>query len=691
MIPNEVHSMLVVLDRLADDTNHALNSGRVEARRLLERIVQARRMRVGRDEVTQIQEFMQFYVATRSLESAIEDGELNEAGDWVVWSLADEIRDDQAQELELGRLQGFLGVPVLQVWPRVPAAITIWMTNFYYYARRRAAMRNIGESLWGLGRVWLDRMANQTLLAPGATLAAMLLGWAAQENERLAAELTPLIERWATSDDTPPRSRATLVLALATRSGRLSSVGPNVWAHRALGGLREELWPHERLQMIIAVLHQRYEHDLFQEAIREIDLIQAHPKGLRPTTVADLRSMDVMPDLALALSAVPLLRDDIHGVVTVLERWYRTDIGHGRLGPENTIVFAPFHSSGFLALAHCRHIQLDFNPQKALERLAATANVFGNTSNSVTGADNSALHVPARFGVPDEAYATEFEAALVDAYCPATLVAELAQLPSDGFAQLLLGAKPHPVQAIQLQRLGITWPIVASLQYSQRDRPVRRVVVWSGAGSMSEALEVEAVRTIFERQGAIVEVHAPEVTTIAEFLRVYRDPRNDVMWVMSHGEYDHWAPKNVAVQIGHSRTFIQLDHLLDEAPRTDVRRLLVLNVCDGGRFEELGALPRIGFGPALAGGNQAVISQMWPVRGWAAAAFGTLLAARLASGLPFFNAFTDVLATIRRPRDELAHNIAEAIGHWGELCERVALSGDDFENFALSGSAAFFQ
>lgn len=691
MIPNEVCSVLVALDKVVEDTNHALHSGRVEARQLLERIVQARRKRVGQDVVTKIQEFMQFYVATRSLESAIEDGELNEAGDWVMWSLTDVIQDGQEQELEVGRVLGFLGIPVLEVWPRMPATITMWLTNFYYYARRRAAMRNIGETLWSVGRVWLDRMASQTLLAPGATLAAMLLGWGAQENERLAAELTPLIERWATSAVLPLRSRATLVLALSTQSGRLSSDTPHVWAQRGLDDLRDGLWPHERLQMIIAVLQHHYEDERFQQALREIDAIQAHTSGSGHTTVSDLRSTDVMPDLALTLSTTPLLRHDINGLVTVLEHWYRTDIGYGRLGPENTIVIVPFHTSGFLALGPSQHVHLGLNTQQVLERLVATSNLFANTSNSVTGADNSALHVPARFGVPDEAYAAEFETALVDAYCPAALVVELGQLPSDGFAQLLLGAKSHPVQAVQLQRLGRTWPIVASLQSSQRDRPVRRVVVWSGAGSMSEALEVEAVRTIFERQGAIVEVHAPEVTTIEEFLRVYRDPSNDVMWVISHGEYDHWAPKNVAVQIGHSRTFIQLDHLLKEAPRTDGRRLLVLNVCDGGRFEELGALPRIGFGPALAGGNQAVISQMWPVRGWAAAAFGTLLAARLASDQPFFKAFTDVLATIRRPRNELAHNIAEAVGHWGELCERVARSGDDFENFALSGSAVFFQ
>lgn len=680
-----------MLNRLVEDTARAVGAGRGQARRLIEDVVRSRRARVARDEVTPVLEFMQFYVGTRALESAIVDGELNEAADWIMWSLADQILDDQAQELEVGRVLGFLDLPLLHVWPRTPETITEWLTNFFYYARRRAAMRNVGESLWGLSRAWLNMMARPSLHATGATLAAMLLGWAAQENGRFAAELTPAVERWATNEETPPRSRAILVLALATRSGRFSSVPSEVWAHRALADLGEELWPHERLQVIIEVLHHRYDDDLFQEALRVIDLIPPRSSEPGRTTVADLRSLDSMPDLGLALSTVPLLRDDINGLVAVLEHWYRADIANGRLGPENTLVFAPFHVSGFRALEHGRRLHLEIDTQQPLERLVAAANAFANTSTSVVGADNSVLHVPDRFGVPDEAHAAEFEAALIDAYCPTALAAELTRLPSDGFVQLLLGAKPHPIQAIQLSRLGRTWPIAASLQCPQPDRTVRRVVVWSGAGSMSEALEVEAIRTVFERQGATVEVHAPEVTTIGEFLRVYRDPMTDVMWVVSHGEYDHWAPKNVAVQIGRSQTFIQLDHLLDEAPKTDGRRLMVFNVCDGGRFEELGALPRIGFAPALAESHQAVISQMWPVKGWAAAAFGTLLAGHLASGRQFFGAFTGALATLRCPREELAQHIADTVGHWGDLCERVARSGDDFENFALSGSAAFFQ
>jgi hypothetical protein len=679
------------LEDLYIDTQYALIKGRPQARKLIEAVVRGRHARDKRDELTRIHEFMQFFVGAYALESAIDDGELNEAADWIMWSLADDIRDDQVQDLEPRRIQRFLDIPVLCNWPPMADAITVWLTNFYYYARRRAAMRNIGEALWGFSRAWLDILNRDRFHIHSTRLGAMMLGWAAQENEILAADLTPAIEKLATDPGIPVQARATLAVALATRSGRFSKVAPEIWAQSALGDLGKTLLPHERLQMLTVVLSNDYDDATFDQALRAIDLIPPRTDAPSRASVANYREMDAMPDLALALCTVPLNRGDIDGLIAVLERWYRVDTKYGRHGKSNVIVFAPFFASGFRALGGGKLIQSAEDPQKILERIASAANIFYSTSNSVIGADNSALHVPDRFGVPEEAHAALFEEALGSAFCPAALVGELADFPVEGVAQLQLAARAYPVQAVQLHCLGRTWPIVASLQPPLRDRPIRRVVVWSGAGSMSEAMEVEAIQMIFERSGAKVEVHAPEVTTVDDFLGVYRDPDIDLLWVMSHGEYDHWAPKNVAVQIGHSRTFIQLDDLLEAAPRADGRRLVVFNVCDGARFEELGALPRVGFAPALANSHQAVISQLWPAKGWAAAAFGALLAARLANGLSFFTAFSDVLGTIRRPREDLAHHLADAVGAWIEMCDRIVNSGEDFENFALSSSPAFFQ
>jgi hypothetical protein len=385
-----------------------------------------------------------------------------------------------------------------------------------------------------------------------------------------------------------------------------------------------------------------------------------------------------------------LKRGDAEQVLTVLERWYRIEGKYPRISPDSAIILAPFHSIGYVGIAGSVPFQMKMNSQQVLEALALSANRFCGTSISVTGGDNSNLNVPQRFGVPDQEQGAAYEAAVGHAYCPEAIVNELTRLALDCSAQLFLGAKPHPIQAIQLQRMGRTWPIVASLERPLPDRPPRRVAVWSGAGSMTESMEVEAVRSVFHRRGVAVEVHAPGTTSVGDFLNVYKNPEFDVFWVISHGEYDHWAPKNVSVQIGHSQNFIRLDDLLGEAPQSEMRRLLVLNVCDGARFEEIGALPRIGFGPALAGANQAVVSHLWPVRGLPAAAFGALLATQLAVGVPFFAAFSSALTAVRAPRDKLVGKLVDAVGRM-ELTERVAQSGESFENFGACGSATFYQ
>lgn len=687
-----MHDVAPLLDQLALDTEVALGRGRGHMRHLITQIAEARRANGAEGATNPVYDFMQFYVASGALASAMQAGELNEAADWIMWSLTDRIEDGQVQELQIGRLAGIALTPVLQNWPRTRACITRWLTNFYYYARLRAAMRNIGQGIWPFARGWVEAMTRVGVSPAAADLAGMLLSWAAQESEEHAREFTSQVEVWATSDEVHPRAKAMLTLTLATRAGRFSSIPNFQWAHWGLDRLRNRMVPHERLQLLLALLDHEYDPDVFHQAMLEVDDIPPRDEDQNRLTVDFLRRFDRMPDLGSALSTTPLRRGDVAGVIEALARWYGK-ASKPLLKGDQTIVFAPFWSAGFHALEGGRTLSAAVDTQAALESVVQTANLFGNTSTSVTGAQDTVLHVPENeqaFGVPNEARAAAYEQALSHAYCPPQLRDQIRALSSERF-QVILGAKPHPVQAIQLRCLGKTWPVSASLQLPAADRPPRRLVAWSGAGSLSEAYELQTLRTIFERAGCLVEVHEPETTTVEDFLRVYKDPSVDVFWVVSHGEYDHWSPKNVAVQIGRSASFIRLDDLLNELPPMEGRRLLVLNVCDGGRFEELGTLPRIGFAAALAGRHQAVISQLWPVKGWPAAAFGALLAGHLANGAPYFAGYAAALSEVRCTREALANRVCGAAGQWVELCDRISNSGEDFENFAATGSPVFYQ
>lgn len=679
-----------LLGDLSRDAELALSRGRLEARRFATRMTELRRRFPAATPVAAAFAFGQFYVGAHALHSAVVEREFSEAGDWVAWSLSDQIVDDQIQHPEIDRLYRFELIPTLRRWNGFAPVVTMWLSAFYYYARRLAAMRDLGEALWPFSVSWLSRSTDTNLTFEVAELGTMLLGWASQENETLARELTPFIVALAAADEvTVPRVK--LAAALATRSGRFSELSPESWAMRALAAPREMLTVHERLQVLTTVVSHRYDDKMFDEALHLVDEIQSQMTSSSEPKVAERCSLDAMPELAMSLACCALVRRDAKHLLSVLERWYCIDTAAGHIDVADLAVTVPFHLDGFLFIANGRHVHVPGDRQALLEALTRTENEFVGTSLTVIGAANDALHVPERFGVPDEAHGAAFEAVLTEVYCPAELIAVRDQLPSERTVQLVVAAKPHPIQTVQLRALGRTWPIAVSLQRAQPDRPIRRVAIWSGAGSMTEGMEVEAVKAVFELAEVTVEVHAPAQTTVADFQRVYCDPAIDALWVVSHGEYDHWAPKNVAIQIGASGNFVAIDDLVGLAPRGDARRLLMLNVCDGGRFEGVGVLPRLGFGLALASARQAVISHLWPVRGYAAAAFGTLVAAQLARGVSYFDAFVLAMDSIRGPKDQLSQAIADVIGGPSELAERIFKGVENFESFASSGSAVFYQ
>jgi CHAT domain-containing protein len=88
--------------------------------------------------------------------------------------------------------------------------------------------------------------------------------------------------------------------------------------------------------------------------------------------------------------------------------------------------------------------------------------------------------------------------------------------------------------------------------------------------------------------------------------RSFESATYQVVWLISHGEYDHFFPKEARLEIGADGTSVGMDDLLNAKLNLTARRLLVLYVCDGATHPGEGVLPRLARGPVA--GND--ISQM---------------------------------------------------------------------------------
>lgn len=679
-----------VVAELAVDVERV--AGNRNAMRELARSVIALNDPVGERVPPIVCEFMQFYLGTRYLSDAIGTRSWSDAGDWIAWSLSDDINDGQAREINVGRIIAFLQEATLSTLPITGATISQWLWQFYYYARRRAANAAIARELWDVSNFLIEANARTGLDNDGAILAAMCLGWAVQEAPSdLARPIAERVERFVSDPNVGSRARALLGVSLATKAASYTARAVHEWAAYVLQELDDSLVDHERLQLLVGLLPQAYDACTKDSTLREIERLQAAIPASARSTIEARRALDSVSDILLTLLHVALRKDDVAFAIAALGCWYGVDDSNFLIGTTECIVAMTFSDDGFSLQGNGTNFFEPEDRNAALVDVTAAMDAFAGTSNSVAGSSTDAINVPQRFGVPNPDLAAALEAALLDAYVPARSIDAWERALRPRVGQFFLPPSPHPIQAIQRFRLGRTSPWIASLQSPLTDRPIRHVVLWSGASSMTEEMETTAVQALFEAARIEVTLHTPDNAGIEEFVAAYQDASVDVLWISSHGEYDHWYPSDVTIQIARDGTCARLNDLLDNAPVSGARRLLVLNVCDGGRFEQTGALPRIGLAPALASRDQAIISHLWPVRGLAAAAGGALLAAELARGNTFFGAFETMLGQLHSTSDVLSTLLLQILGEQSELYQRVTASNEDFLNLSNYGSPVFFQ
>jgi hypothetical protein len=248
----------------------------------------------------------------------------------------------------------------------------------------------------------------------------------------------------------------------------------------------------------------------------------------------------------------------------------------------------------------------------------------------------------------------------------------------------------HPIQATQMAAWGKTWPIASSLAQPHPDRKPRSVLIWCGE-VYSGPMELDLVEAAFKSSGADVKRVSPETSSPAEFLKEYENSNYDVLWIASHGEFNHYMPHQVELRLARDQSCVVLDDIWNRAPAADARRLLVLNVCDGARFAEPGLLPRIGLAAGLSCSTQATISHLWPVRLLPSAAFGACLAHKVAIGLPYFDAYCAALKDLQKAASDVGAALEALYGPEFQLVKSLKSSNDDFSGIETWGSAAFYQ
>jgi hypothetical protein len=680
---NILHSLF---DHVHSSTFKALDHSREEAIKLAEAWV-SKRKSLPEDEQL-VTTFSQFIVSAWALYAAQDNGELSEMGDWIGWSLSDSITNEHTQTLNIDRLIDFHASPSVNTWIGFMPTMVVYLGGFYYYARERSAMKLVAEEFWTLSvKTFHDVMKQHPDLidSPEIFLGISMLCWAGKESPDHAREFAPYIENQISNEALPGRIKSLFCLSLATTAGQFSTLQPQVWAERALKEFEGYLVGEQKLQMMASLFRWNDKYLSAEPILAEMELVQAKNRS----TLGEIR---FLRDAALRIGAVQpyfvksMVAADTKNIIEGLQNWYQIHHHGEELSPENTLITLPFGENSYIAVLNEKKYEIIRNNQDLLESAVNLTNSFLGTAKTVAYADNTKLIIPDRPGVPNQQKQETWDSVLLESYCPKNFLFD-----KDPSCQLIFATECHPIQATQLLAWGKTWPIAASLSNPRPDRNPLQVALWSGGGSMTEKMEIELVKHIFQKAGARVEVFEPENCSIEDFISVYQDPKYDIFWVMSHGEFDHWSPKDVKLQISHDGLSAALEDIWGKAPSEKFRRLLVLNVCDGGRFEERGLLPKIGLAAGLAGPEQATISHLWPVMGFPSAAFGAYLAHYLVSDCSYFEAYQEAVKALQMSAISIADDLRNHYGNEFELVQKLANRDEDYSIMQIFGSAAFYQ
>jgi hypothetical protein len=382
-------------------------------------------------------------------------------------------------------------------------------------------------------------------------------------------------------------------------------------------------------------------------------------------------------------------RGRLDDLLRLLADWYGVEEAERRTGPYLLCVGS--QKLGVFYALEGKPLLLPQDQDTSMARLADAGNRFFGTNLTLGDTPGLEPHVAERPGIPSRAEGPQYEDAVQGHYRPDEMLRALGESIALAGGLLALHGTRDPLQPVIASATGRTLPLLTSFRRPEPDRPVRRVLIWSG-GTFLGAVGVSAAAELLSQHGVGCDIIPDEARSAEEFLRRYAAGEYDVLWVDAHAEYDHYDPHRVYLRLfpGDGRG-LSLAELAAIPVPGGGRRLLFLNVCDGGTATPMPGPSKLGLAPMLAGARQAVVSHLWPVEQTYAALLDGLLAVGLVRARGFLAAFSLAAESLRAGDDHVFALLRREMGEGCELATRLSARSLDLGNISAWGSPAFFE
>lgn len=288
-------------------------------------------------------------------------------------------------------------------------------------------------------------------------------------------------------------------------------------------------------------------------------------------------------------------------------------------------------------------------------------------------------------GFSDSKYAEDFESKLNELYDFKLIEDKLDEEKSI----IQFDFNSFPLQALMLKSIGNTLPLNLSLSKKKDFNEVNTVLFWSGF-SYTSVIETEALEEIFSSKSIVFEIHNEDNSSSKKFAKRIKELKPDIVWISSHGKHNHYEPNSSKIFFSENDYIGVRDYelLLNEENN---RRLLFLNVCEGGVHGQTGEFKNLGFPNLLTSNYQDVISHLWLAEPNFAFVFGVFIALGITyHDKNYFEAFKYSLSLTLSNKESILNELEEYPLELINLKERIRNNDrTEWGNIITTGSPVY--
>jgi len=660
---------------------------KLTARKILEDIFNSK-SKANNAEVLLL-DFLQFIHCTEAGRYFSTRGMFIECHDWLIYSISDELEHDIEAEFQRGRINNFLNSDNSFISRNAISSTLEWAEILFYYSRHHGGLVKLTLIVFNfVSKIILSLFTNGIpifidpiiLIITTSQALAWTINYYPELSKPLAENLGDYFEK---ANDRKERKNIAVQLSLG--GAEFTNRSSSEWLGIVIEQYSDLIIGHERLQLLakyylINIDKLNSDWEQFKLAIKEY--LQAI-KSLNPIYLKYEKARIFSVIRGLLAACVEKGRIEVAN--NILIEFYEVD-KVSQISHQQLYVICNYNPGPLYVSSKNRTVSNAVTTENFVE-LIYKANKFLNSKISLNDYPDFKLYEPELIGKPIIEEGFLFEELLAKHY----QLNMLSNLKLEEFdSMIIIPGFQHPIQSLMVKTLDSTLPICVSFEKSLPKRKINKVLLWCFGTTTSE-LEIALTKQMFESVG--INVEAIDILNVKkeDFISKYKSNEYDLIWVGSHGNYNHYSPHLSNIDL-HPDGVTELSEIFGLTPETDGQRMLFLNICDGATASTLNSVYDIGLGATLCGRTQSVLSHIWMVKIESSFIYGVLYAHFLICEDDFFTAYENVVKAFLKGKEHIRKLLLPYAKFENDLLKYIDSLDDNInENIYYWGSGVYYQ